>query len=362
MLSAKTKRNISRIIPFGVIWFVFSIVYTLLERGILGKLDHYPSTGNPYDFRSVLFITPLTALIAGLFIGSIEIFYFNRLFMRISFGKKILYKSLMYLSLIIVFLVVVTGIGNAIQLNQGIFTGQVWVNVWLFMSNYAFISVVIYMGSIILISLFYTEVSDNIGQEVLSNFFTGKYHTAKEEERIFMFLDMRSSTTIAEELGHNKYYEMLKSYYYDLSGPIITHAGEIYQYVGDEIVVSWKLRNGLKNNNCIKCFFAMKATMKKRADTYESNFGLSPAFKAGFHIGKVTTGEIGAIKKEIIFTGDVLNTTSRIQGLCNDYEVDILLSGELIEQLQPKPAFHFKSLGETELKGRNEKIALFTIE
>jgi len=69
-------------------------------------------------------------------------------------------------------------------------------------------------------------------------------------------------------------------------------------------------------------FFAMKEDLRKRADWYNKDFGLLPAFKAGLHFGKVTTGEIGALKKEIIFTGDVLNTTARIQGLCNHHKVD----------------------------------------
>ena len=55
MLSPKTKRNISRIIPFVVIWFIFSVVYTLLEKGLLGNLTYYPSTGNSYDFGRNIF-------------------------------------------------------------------------------------------------------------------------------------------------------------------------------------------------------------------------------------------------------------------------------------------------------------------
>ena len=139
------------------------------------------------------------------------------------------------------------------------------------------------------------------------------------------------------------------------------YAGEIYQYVGDEMVVSWKLKKGLKNNNCIKCFFAMKAVIKKQSKKYNEKFGLLPDFKAGFHFGKVTTGEIGAIKKEIIFTGDTLNTTARIQALCNTYKVDILISGELLKELKLHDKFSVKTLGENELRGRNERIELFTI-
>ena len=172
---------------------------------------------------------------------------------------------------------------------------------------------------------------------------------------------MKSSTTIAEQLGHIKYFEMLKEYYSDLSEAIIQYSGEVYQYVGDEIIVSWKYETGIADNNCIKCFFAMKKDLAKRADWYYKKFGVRPTFKAGFHFGEVTTGEIGVLKKEIIFTGDVLNATARIQALCNNYEVDLLLSEDLVKSLDLGSEFQVRSLGENELRGKKETIELYTI-
>jgi adenylate cyclase len=256
---------------------------------------------------------------------------------------------------------ILSAIANSILLQAGVFNSQVWNNVWSFFLSYSFLSVEVYMAATIVVSQFYTEVSENLGHRVLNNFLTGKYHTPAEEERIFMFLDMKSSTTIAENLGHVKYFKMLREYYSDLSDPIVNYSGEIYQYVGDEIVVSWKLKNGLQNNNCVQCFFAMKAAIQKQSRKYMEKFGLLPEFKAGFHLGKVTTGEIGVIKKDIIFTGDVLNTTARIQGLCNEYNVDILISDDLIKKLNLGSQFQIKTLGKNELRGRDEKIELFTI-
>jgi adenylate cyclase len=361
MLSPKVKRNIERIIPFGIIWLIFSLVYTQLEKGLLGEFDFYPATGNPYNFSNNIIVTPVAAMLGGLMIGLIEILYLNKRLNQLSLGKKIILKTLIYLLAIISFLVVVTGIANAITLHAGIFNFRVWQNVGLFLFNYAFMSVGIYMAAIIIVTQFYSEISDNIGHGVLNNFFTGKYHKPKEEERVFMFLDMTSSTTIAESLGHLKYFELLREYYSDLSDSIVDHSGEIYQYVGDEIVVSWKLENTLQNNNCIHCFYALKAAIKKQSAKYIGRFNVLPAFKAGFHLGKVTTGEIGVIKKEIIFTGDVLNTTSRIQALCNKYQSEILISGKLIKRLKLEPDFQLKSMGEVVLRGRDEKVELFTI-
>ena len=361
MLSPKANRNVSQVIPFGVIWLIFGLVYSLLEKGILGNLNYYPSTGNPYNFCRTIIITSATALLGGILIGSIEIVLLHKLFVQKSLAKKIVYKMLTYLVVIVLFLLVNTLIYSSSELKTGIFSEPVWNNTWLFFSSYSFWGVEFYVAAVIGVSLFYTEVSDNLGQGVLNNFFTGKYHSPKEEERIYMFLDMKSSTTIAEDLGHVKYFNILREYYSDLSDPIIEYSGEIYQYVGDEIVVSWKLKRGLQNNNCIQCFFSIKAVLKKQSRKYNEKFGLLPEFKAGFHIGKVTTGEIGVIKKDIIFTGDVLNTTARIQGLCNTYKVDILISGDLIKELDLRSQFQIIALGETELRGKDEKIELFTI-
>jgi class 3 adenylate cyclase len=361
MLSPKAKRNVYRIIPFGLMWLIFSIVYILVEKGLLGNLTYYPSTGNPYNFQTNLVITPLAALLCGLLIGTIEIVYLNKLFLQSSLTRKIIYKTIIYKATIIFFLVLLSAIANSREPSTSFLDKDVWSNTLHFVFSYSFLSVAIYIAAIIIVTQFYNEVSDNIGQVVLTNFFTGKYHSPREEERIFMFLDMKSSTTIAEHLGHVMYFEMLKDYYADLSDPIVTYSGEIYQYVGDEIVVSWKVKNGIQHHNCVRCFFEMKEAIKKRYETYIQKFGIAPQFKAGLHMGKVTTGELGILRKEIIFTGDVLNTTARVQGLCNHYDVDILISRRLIKELDLGSEYKVKSLGENELRGRGEKIELLTI-
>ena len=361
MISPKTRSAISRIIPFVITWFVSSIVYTLLERGILGKLDYYPSTGNPYDFKSTLIITPIGSLFVGLLIGISEVFYLNELFAKKSFTQKILVKVLIYFTTIVSFLFGLSIIGNAIQLNVPLNDRTAWMNAWLFISNFSFWGVAVFVAYGITVSLFFAEVSSNLGSGVLHNFLKGKYHKPIEEDRIFMFLDMKSSTTIAESMGHLKYFEMLKLYFADLTDPIINNGGEIYQYVGDEVVISWKVADGIRSNNCVACFFAMKRQLKSRESYYVEKFGLLPSFKAGLHTGRVTTGEIGVVKKEIIFTGDVLNTTARIQSLCNTYHVDLLISGQLLKLLHLDPSQEVKAIGETELRGRDEKVMLYTL-
>ena len=360
MLSPKTHRNISRIIPFGIIWFVFGLVYALLEKGILGDINYHPSTGLPYEFEVSLYFS-FSIAIVGLAFGTIEVLYLSKLFIKKSFTQKILYKSLIYSFINFIFTLIAFPIGTSLELNTSILDPRVWDRLLIFITSIAYLSVEVYTALTLIISLFYSEIGENLGQGVLKNFFTGKYHHPIKEERIFMFLDMKSSTTIAENIGHVSYFEMLSEYYADLSESIVQYSGEIYQYVGDEIVVSWKLKNGLRNNNCIQCFYAMKKALNAQSEKYINKFDLMPTFKAGLHLGEVTTGEIGVIKKDIIFTGDVLNTTARIQGLCNDYKVDLIISSDLIKKLDLDSENRIKSLGKNELRGKRENMELFTI-
>ena len=105
----------------------------------------------------------------------------------------------------------------------------------------------------------------------------------------------------------------------------------------------------------------MKADLENRHQRYLKRFGVAPTFKAGMHIGPVTTGEIGALKKEIVFTGDVLNTTARIQGLCHQYQSDLLLSRRLTEQLDLNEDFTVISLGDLQLRGKSEVVEVVSV-
>jgi adenylate cyclase len=140
---------------------------------------------------------------------------------------------------------------------------------------------------------------------------------------------MKPSTTIAENIGHERYFDLLKTYYADMSNAILETSGEVYQYVGDEIVVTWKEKNGIHKNNCIQCFIKISKKNSKNKDYYIQHFGVFPEFKAGFHIGEVTAGEIGIIKKDIIYTDNIINTTARIQAECNNYDSKTLISESL---------------------------------
>ncbi len=357
----RVKRNIARIIPFGVIWLVVGWYDLFTDAAATGNQNVNPSVDITLTTEVFVFAS-ITVTLVGLLVGAIEVLWLGNLFINKSFWRKIVYKMGFYTFFMLLVILAAYPIAAGIELDVSPFDNRVWNKFSNFLTSLTFISALVSIAFSLFLCLFYDGMSDNLGHKVLLNFFTGKYHNPKEEERIFMFLDMKSSTAIAEQLGHIKYFQLLREYYNDLSDTIIDHSGEVYQYVGDEVVISWESRFGSKENNCINCFFAMQKALNERASHYMMEYGASPTFKAGIHSGKVTAGEIGALKKEIFFTGDVLNVTARIQGMCNKYGETLLISGDLLPLLDDKGfCFSTKSLGKIKLKGREKHLELYAV-
>ena len=213
-------------------------------------------------------------------------------------------------------------------------------------------------------SFFYLIIKlakERFGLNIMLNLILGRYRKPREEERIFMFLDLKASTTIAENLGHYEYSRFIQDCFYDLNKIIKRYNAEIYQYVGDEVVLSWPINKGLRNNNCIKLFYAYIKVLDRRSKYYKKKYGIVPYFKAGIHCGKLIIAQVGIEKKELAFHGDVINTASRIQDLCNDYNSPLLASEALLNRLALKPFFKIHPKGSIELKGKEQTVNVFEI-
>ncbi len=328
------------------------IMSVWLFIGILDALNTYAvaegvllEANTNYNWPRFLSVKIITALFAGIFSSIILLFFLRDQLRGKSFGFALLLNSLV-ISL----------------LNFGIIA---LAHHYLLAIDYSrtpfFFKSLVLWTIVTILTIVFLHVNDKYGPGVLLKLLLGRYHYPREEERIFMFVDLKSSTTIAEELGHVQFFNLLNDFFRDLTDPIINTNGEIYQYVGDEIVISWTMSNGLRKANCIRCFYSMLEAIQRNADDYHLKYNLVPEFKAGLHCGLVTVGEIGIIKKDIVFSGDVVNTTARMESLCNLYGVRLLTSKILLNKLQlPPNDYPTVRMGIIELKGKIEKVELFT--
>jgi len=172
---------------------------------------------------------------------------------------------------------------------------------------------------------------------------------------------MKDSTTHAEKLGHIKFSTLIQDSFNDLTPAIIQHKAEVYQYVGDEAVLTWKLNDGFEDANCLQVYYTYMNTLNGRKKYYKDKYGIVPFFKAGVHLGEVTVSEVGIIKREIAYHSDVLNTAARIQGKCNELESELLISEALKNELNNYEHLKFSKIGGIPLKGKQELVNIFKV-
>lgn len=203
------------------------------------------------------------------------------------------------------------------------------------------------------------EINEKYSPGVFLSIMAGRYLQPKEEKRIILFIDLRNSTPIAEKLG-NKYFPFIRDFIFCISAGIMEHDGRIYQYVGDEVVAWWP---GSKANakKAVQSLIESRKMINKNTNVFNSNYDILPEYKAGMHIGNVTVGQVGIAKKELVMSGDTINTTSRIRSACTDLNQKFLVSKDIIDILE-LPDFQSENMGMVDLKGKNEMMELFALK
>ncbi len=208
---------------------------------------------------------------------------------------------------------------------------------------------------------FILAINRLLGQSVLWDFVTGRYHRPRQEERIFLMLDMVDSTGIAERIGDVAFHRLLHRFFSDLGLVMIEHKGAVHKYVGDEMIVTWRREAGIREARCIRAALAAARRLEREGDEYERRFGVRPRFRAALHAGSVVSGEMGDLKKEIVFLGDALNTAARIEQACRDTGQDLLVSAALLSQVTLPAGIRAESLGPVTLRGKEVPVELFSL-
>ncbi len=357
MLRIKVKRVVS----ITVFWTLVAVL-DVINTHAVSQNDYIVRTGD-YHFGRYLLINTVSGAVAGIISGSLLVFLLREWLRDRSFGFSLLINSLVISAINFSISAIAFSWVYSERFQKPIYDPEIIRETGNFFWSPFYLKNLLFWLLVVFFTLVFLNVNEKYGPGVFRKLLMGRYHRPREEERIFMFLDIRSSTTIAERLGHIRFFNLLNDFFHDITNPIISHAGEIYQYVGDEVVITWDMEKGLENANCIRCFYQMQEAILRFSGRYREKYGLVPEFKAGLHCGPVTIGEIGVIKKDIVYSGDVMNTTSRIQSVCNKFRVKILLSKELLDRLSlPPHGFTSKRMGIIELKGKKQKVELYTFE
>lgn len=360
-ISRPARIKLQKLLIIIISWMLIGLAMAFYDHAAF-RSEYSLGTSEYYSFSQSLIFNTLAALMGAVLGGSFLIFFVNERYRERPYGQSILLVAISFFTIVFLITIVFGAVISVQRSGEPLFHPQSIAEFKNYVIDPVHLKNILWWAPIVMLTQFALQVNDKFGRGVLWSFIRGKYHKPREETRIFMFVDLVSSTQIAERLGNEKYHNLLKDFFADITNPILFNNGEIYQYVGDEVVISWNMQEQMKTSECIQCYVDMLKAIAGKKEKYTIKYGLVPEFKAGMHYGKVFAGEVGIIKRDITYSGDVLNTTSRIQGKCNEYNVKFLTSDELLTKLPASALFRPVSIGAIELKGKGQKIAPSAIE
>ncbi len=351
MKYSRTKYiNLNILKSYLIGWLIGSLFWRLLRDTDLSNrslMDHL-------DVNSIL-IFLLLWLTMGTFFGLMHITISKFIVGRIKYYQLIVLT--LALQLLIFFLIIiilfyflehVLGLEVPRSTIESVMNSSLSIGgIYILTVNFC-IGFVMYIGAI-------------VGTGNLRKILSGKFYKPFVTKKVFMFIDLKGSTQLAERLGHIAYSKLIQDCFRDLVVVHDYHA-EIYQYVGDEAVLTWDMDIAIENNNSIKAFFAFQKRLMDRKTYYMTQYGAVPDFKAGLHGGIITMTEIGELKRDIAYHGDTINTAARLQGECNRLNVKLLISETLLDSLDLKARFKSTLMGEMQLRGKNAPINVYALE
>lgn len=343
-MNFRNKHRWSIVLTYCIGW-TLAFIFLSIVRGVGATED------GAFDlsFKTSLLYSFMIGPFFGAISGFSQIYIFERIYKRASARKLLFIRALLSMVFICILIVIsyfIMPLLTDVEINFLAFIvdeGSFPIYLYIFCVD-------VFMGAL-------SQINLMLGGNNLWKILQGKFYTPHEEHRIFMFLDLQSSTEYAERLGHIEYSMLIRDCFNDL-GVVIENEAEIYQYVGDEAILTWKLRDGLRNQNCINAFFNFKNQLLKKKEYYKEKYNVVPFFKAGLNDGVVVATEVGKYKKEIAYHGDTINTAARIQGKCNEFQQELLLSESLKNKLNPS-GIHFEQLGNIALRGKRSDVNIY---
>lgn len=206
---------------------------------------------------------------------------------------------------------------------------------------------------------FFLHLRFVIGPKHLRALFTGKYRDPLFQERCFVFIDLVDSTSIAQRLGPMQFTHFKHDFFSDLTGPVLLSDGQIIQYVGDEVMLSWDSDDVTKSGGPVVFVDAAVEQLRFRENYYRKRYGEVPRFRTGIHAGTIVAAQVGDIRRDIVFSGDVVNTAARLLQACRPEGCELLISEDAVALMPPSLRQRFSAHAALSLRGRALPLQAF---
>ncbi len=332
------------------------------------------------DLRS----TPMDSVIAGVEIHAnlIDNLLNKDMLIKPSWGEAVDVSVIIFINFIIIFLfsrlallsLIITYLSSFILLlyinYHLLFVEHIIIN-----SIFPIISMVLSLIAILGINYMFefrqkeivkNSFSKKVSKQVMDDLLSHPDSTdlsAREVETTVYFSDIRSFTTISENLKSPKRITEFLNFYMNAMVLVIEkNHGTIDKFIGDAIMAYWNAPIKIKNHADKAVLTALEQIDKRDSlnKTIHKEFGFEVDYGIGINTGDAIVGEIGSQgRSDYTIIGDSVNLASRLEGLCKPYKVRLVISEFTKEQLTEK--YVIQLLDIVQVKGKNKPVKIYEV-
>ena len=194
----------------------------------------------------------------------------------------------------------------------------------------------------------------NAGAKVLAGQI--KRGDGEDIHAVIWFCDLRDSTALADSMSRRDFLSILNEYFECTLEPVLQRKGEVLRFIGDAALAIFPI-DGRPGEACAAAVEAAREALA-RMEKANKKRPLPLRFGIGLHLGELTYGNIGTPGRiEFTVIGAAANEAARIESLCKQLEVELLVS-EHVARVLP---IRWRSMGSHTLRGVGDKIELFTL-
>ncbi len=199
--------------------------------------------------------------------------------------------------------------------------------------------------------------------EIVEQIASGVSTRAERQEVTALFADLVGFTALSESLVPGVLVRILNGYFEHMSRAITAHRGHVSTLVGDGILALFGALqpNPWQSNDAVYAALAMR----RELEDYNQDLARQglPALSVGvgIHCGVGVAGLVGSRDlMQFAVVGRIVNRAARVQELTRQHGVDILVTREVKEKLDPR--FVLKAMPPSEVRGVQGALATYAIE
>lgn len=339
--------NLKQVLLYCLTGMLLGLIYIALVNGF----------SHSYPFINGVII----GILLGAMIGVFEIYLFGQRLQRYPFFVMLSIRVCTYITCITVIILIVVTTTRSVRHEQ-IFLAALQSEeslAYIFHGNFK--TAITYTFLAAVLANFIRLVSFKIGRGMPTNFFLGLYYQPKLVERIFIFLNISNADHVLKKNNLETYHQFIHEIYCAISVAAIHHNAYVYEYVDDQMIVYWKANHKARSSSWLFFCKEISTVMRNRQDYTEKTYGIVPKLRCVLHGGNVIQAEIGELKTEIVFHGDVLNTAARMMSVAHEKKQEFVASQYIVDRLTPPDEKIHHPIGEIELRGKQIPVSLYSM-